>query len=175
VREPLPYNPEVSRDIKSLSKCFGIPQYILRQWQLEGIISRSAVSAAEWEFLDGIRSGVWQNRNVIRAILRALPISERRRIIETCEKSAIERIVYDDFLRFKLRGGGIMEDGRPVIFDRYEQYLSWRHPNLCELLTRSIFEKQRKAALAKISYARRTGTLNQLTHDLFKRVCPSEP
>jgi hypothetical protein len=108
-------------------------------------------------------------------MLKGLSGAERRRLADTADKTAIKRIVYSDFLRFKLRGGGIMEDGLPVTYDMYEQYISWRHPNLCKLLTRVIFEKQRKAALSRISYARRTGTLDQLTHDLFARISHPKP
>jgi hypothetical protein len=152
-----------------------MPQYILRMWQFEVYISRSVITPAEWETLDMIRRAIWDNRNVLRAMLKGLPAAECRRFADTADKTAIERIVYSDFLHFKLRGGGIMEDGRPVIYQRYEQFLSWRHPNLCKLLTRGVFETQRKSALSKISYARRTGTLDQLTHDLFTRMCRSEP
>ncbi len=113
-----------------------------------------------------IRSCVWDNRNVIRSMLRGLPQAERRRLIDTCEKTTIERIVYNDFLRFKLSGTGIMADCRPVTYQRYTEYLGWRHPYLYHLLTRKIFTTQRKSALAKIRYARLTGALNQLMNDL---------
>jgi hypothetical protein len=171
MRAPLPFNPNFASNIRALSKLFDIPQFILRMWQTLGFISRSAVTPAEWEALDFIRMAVWDNRSVLRAMLRGLPLAERRRINDTCVKTAIERIIYDDFLRFKLATpGGIMGDGRPVTYERYEHYLSWRHPNLFHLLTRKIFLRQRKAALARIDYARRTGSLDRLRHDMLRRM-----
>lgn len=169
MRASVNYDVAVAGNIKVLSHIFGIPQYILHQWQLEGLISRSVISKTEWEALNLICRGVWDNRNVIRAMLRGLTVSERRRLIDVCDKTAIERIVYDDFLRFKLNGCGIMGDGRPVTYERYEQYLTWRHPGLCHMLNRQLFNKQRKAALAKIDYACRTGTIERLQRDMFCR------
>lgn len=169
MRAPVPYSTAIAGDAKALAHTFGLPQYILRRWQLEGLISRSVITVTEWEALDLVRRGVWDNRAVLRAMLRGLPVDERRRIIDTCVKTAIERIVYNDFLRFKLSGTGIMGDGRPVTYGRYEQYLSWRHPGLCLLLSRQVFDRQRKAALAKIAYAKKTGTYKQLKQDMFCR------
>ena len=169
MRAAIPYEPAVAGDIRALTQSFDIPLYIVRQWQLEGFLSRSVVTEAEWELLNLVRCCIWGNRNVIRAMLRKLPVSERRRLIDACEKTAIERIVYVDFLRFKLSGTGIMGDAWPVTFERYQKYLTWRHPNLYSLLTYNIFIKQRKAALAKIAYARKTGTLEQLARDLCHR------
>lgn len=169
MRAAIPYKPEVAIDIRALSKLFDIPQYILRIWQSQGFISRSVVSAAEWEMFNMIRCCIWDNRNVIRAMLRGLTAPERRRLIDACDKTAIERVTYEDFVRFKMGSTGIMGDGRPVTYERYMHYLSWRHPHLCHLLTKDIFIKQRKAALAKIAYARNTGTYDRLTRDMLCR------
>lgn len=174
MRERILYNEDAAGSILAISKLFDIPQYVLRHWQLAGFISRSVITMAEWEALDLIRCCIWDNRNVIRAMLRNLPASERRRIVDTCQKTTLERIVYNDMLRFKLSGIGIMGNGRQVTYQRYESYLTWRHPNLYHLLTRKIFEKQRKAALAKISYARKTASIVQLRNDLLYRKAASK-
>ena len=170
MRERIAYDLGAAGDVRALSILFGLPQYVLRRWQLEGFISRSILSAVDWAILNMIRSCIWDNRNVLRAMLRGMPMSERRRLVDTCEKTTIERIVYDDFLRFKISGTGIMGDGRSVTFKRYAEYLSWRHPNLNYLLTYQIFIRQRKAALAKINYARKIGTLDQLIQDMTNRI-----
>ena len=160
------YQPDAASDVKALSKIFGIPQRIIRLWQLEGYLSRTCITEEQWRWLDLIRLAVWVNRAVIRAMLAGLPQAERRRLADDCAKLGIARIVYNDFLRFKLRGDGIMGDGRRVTYQRYQKYLQWRHPNLWQLLTRQIFDAQRKSALARIRYARQTGRLEQLKADM---------
>lgn len=162
----IPYQSEVAEDIRKLSAIFGIPQRIIRQWQLEGYMSRGCISAEEWGWLALIQDAIWNSRAVIRAMLAGLPQAERRRLADDCEKRGVERIVYNDFLRFKLCGDGIMGDGRNVTYDRYRKYLQWRHPNLWHLLTRQIFDTQRKSALARIRYARQTGRIEQLMADM---------
>jgi len=160
------YQPEYASDVKTLSLIFGIPQRIIRLLQLEGYLSRTCITEEQWRWLDLIRLAIWSNRTVIRAMLAGLPRAERRRLADDCTKMGIERIVYNDFLRFKLRGDGIMGDGRNVTYDRYRQYLQWRHPNVWHLLTRQIFDTQRKSALARIRYARQTGRIEQLMADM---------
>lgn len=160
------YKPEISGDVRSLSELFGIPQRIIRIWQLEGYLSRTCLTEEQWHWLDFIRLAVWQNRAVLRAMLAGLPQAERRRLADDCQKLGITRIVYNDFLRFKLRGDGIMGDGRSVTYQRYLQYLHWRHPHLWHLLTRQIFDRERKSVLARIRYARQTGRLDQLIADM---------
>jgi hypothetical protein len=160
------YNHEIASDIKAISRMFGIPQRIIKQWQLEGYLSRTYITDEQWRWLELVQLAIWKNRAVIRAILSGLPRSERRRLADDCEKKGIERIVYNDFLRMKLRGDGIMGDGRNITFHRYQHYLHWRHPNLWQLLTRQIFDTQRKSALARIRYARQTGRIEQLMADL---------
>jgi hypothetical protein len=162
----LTYQPECASDVKSLSQVFGIPQRIIRLWQREGYLSRECITADQWGWLELVKDALWSNRTVIRAMLAGLPQAERRRLADDCTKKGVERVVYNDFLRFKLRGDGIMGDGRNITYDRYRKYLQWRHPNLWHLLTRQIFDAQRKSALARIRYARQTGRLEQLMADM---------
>lgn len=166
MRAPIPFQPTAAGDIKPLSQLFGIPQRVIRIWQLEGYLSRTSITEEQWHLLNMIRAVVWDNRTVLRAMLADLPRAERRILADVAEKTGIERIVYIDMLRFKLRGSGIMGDGLPVTYERYRGYLRWRHPNLWHLLNRAIFVRQRKAALAKISYADKTGKQDQLIKDM---------
>lgn len=170
MRECITYDEVLAADSRAVAKLFGIPHTVLSAWQLEGFISRGVITTAQWQTLNMIRCMIWDNRRVIRAMLANLPKRERRRLVDACEKNTTERIVYTDFLRFKLVGKGLMNDGRLITFDHYQKYLSWRHPQLCHLLTRKIFDRQRKAAEARIRYCRQHGTLTQLIADLGLKI-----
>lgn len=165
MRSRIEYVETIASDSRAVAKLFSIPQTVLAAWQLEGFIGRVTVTQEQWERLNMIRCVIWDNRKVIRAMLATLPRSERRRLIDSCEKTTIERIVYLDFLRVKLTGRGLMNDDRQITFCRYQKYLAWRHPHLCHLLTLKIFEKQRKSAEARIRYCRQHGTLDRLITD----------
>lgn len=166
MRDRVAYDQVTASNSRAVAKVFDIPHTVLQVWQREGFIDRVLVTPEQWEMLNMIRCVIWDNRRVIRAMLANLPKSVRRRLVDDCEKNTIERIVYHDFLRVKLTGRGLMNDGRLITYVHYQRYLSWRHPNLCHLLTRQIFERQRKAAEARIRYCRKMGTLGTLISDL---------
>ncbi len=166
MKEHIVYNSKLASDGRAAAKLFGIPYTVLSSWQLEGYIGRSVITPEQWQLLNMIRCHIWENRRAIRAMLANLPKRERRRLVDDCEKTAIERIVYTDFLRFRLTGKGIMNDNRLITFNRYQDYLTWRHPNLYHLLTRGIYDKQIKSAEARIRYCRQRGLLNRLIADL---------
>lgn len=170
MRNRIEYVESIASDSRAVAKLFCIPQTVLAAWQLEGFISRVKVTPEHWERLNMVRCVIWDNRKVIRAMLATLPKSERRLLIDSCEKTTIERIVYLDFLRVKLTGRGLMNDDRQITFCRYQKYLAWRHPHLCHLLTLKIFGKQRKAAEARIRYCRQHGTLERLIADLGLKI-----
>ena len=169
MRAQIEFRADLSTDSRIVAKLFGIPHTVLSAWQLEGYIDRASITQHQWNFLNMIRCCIWDNRRVIRAMLAGLPKSERRRLVDSCEKTTIERIVYLDFLRLKLVGRGIMNDGRLITFTHYQRYLTWRHPNLHHLLTRRVFDKQRKAAEARIRYVKHHGSLDQFISDLGLR------
>ena len=170
MRERIAYDEKLAADSRAVAKLFGIPITVLTAWQLEGYISRRVITPQQWGMLNMIRCVIWDNRRVIRAMLANLTKAERRRLIDGCEKTTIERIVYTDFLRTKLTGRGLMDDDRLITFVHYQRYLVWRHPQLHHLLTRKIFERQRKSAEARIRYCRHRGTLSQLIVDLGLKI-----
>jgi len=166
VRECFGYDAALAVDSRAVAKVFGVPHTVLAVWQQEGFVDCEVVTPEQWATLNMIRCAVWDNRRVIRAMLANLPKRERRRLLDDCDKPAIARIVYYDFLRAKLTGKGLMSDGRLITYEHYGKYLSWRHPQLQHLLTRKIFEQQRKSAENRIRYCRKHGTLPRLIADL---------
>lgn len=169
MRQAITYDSGLAGNIRSVARLFRIPLRILMDWQQDGLLSQE-ITPEQWFFVDLVRRAVWENRKVLRAMLANLPRSERRALLDGCEKSAIERIVYLDFLRVKLTGRGFRNDGRLITFERYKKYLHHRHPKMLWMLTRQVFDRQRKAAEARIRYCRQRGTLSQLISDLGLEV-----
>jgi hypothetical protein len=144
---------------------------MLRHWQILGLLDRITISATQWQILEFIEVGIWRSAMVARAMLSELPKSERSRLARGCEKTAIERAVFFDLMRCKLRGCGLPgSDKTNITYDDYSKFLKWRRPSLSSKLTRDIFVAQRKSALAAISYANRTGTLAQLYTELREPI-----